>query len=170
MADSVAGVVLAAGAGTRLAPLTRLRPKALCPVDNVALVDHAIDAAARPATGAIAVNVHHGLRADGAAPARTTGPRCTCRSSGTGRSAPPAPSACCASGSTAGRVLVTNADAWLPVDLGAFVDGWDGERIRLLVVEDRARPDFGSARYCGVALLPWSDVAGLDRSRRASTR
>ena len=59
-------------------------------------------------------------------------------------------------------VLVTNADAWLPVDLGPFVDGWDGERIRLLVVEDRARPDFGSARYCGVALLPWADVADLE--------
>ena len=84
--------------------------------------------------------------------------RCTCRSSGTVRSARPAPSACCASGSTAGRSCVTNADAWLPVDLEPFVDGWDGERIRLLVVEDRNRPDFGSARYCGVALLPWSDV------------
>src|SRR3954447_25411909 len=60
MADSVAGVVLAAGAGTRLAPLTRLRPKALCPVDNVALVDHAI-ARASTATPDVAVNVHHGL-------------------------------------------------------------------------------------------------------------
>src|SRR3954469_19578972 len=60
MADSVAGVVLAAGAGTRLAPLTRLRPKALCPVDNVALVDHAITRASS-ATSALAVNAHHGL-------------------------------------------------------------------------------------------------------------
>jgi NDP-sugar pyrophosphorylase family protein len=59
-------------------------------------------------------------------------------------------------------VLVTNSDAWLPIDLGAFVDGWDGERIRLLVVEDRERPDFGSARYCGVALMPWADVEGLE--------
>src|SRR5437660_59073 len=37
--DPLAGIVLAAGAGTRLAPLTRLRPKALCPVGNVPLVD-----------------------------------------------------------------------------------------------------------------------------------
>ncbi|HLF41375.1 MAG TPA: sugar phosphate nucleotidyltransferase, partial [Acidimicrobiia bacterium] len=37
-----AGVVLAAGLGTRLRPLTDLRPKALCPVGNVALVDLAL--------------------------------------------------------------------------------------------------------------------------------
>ena len=32
------GVVLAAGAGTRLVPLTRLRPKPLCTVGGAALV------------------------------------------------------------------------------------------------------------------------------------
>ena len=47
MPDSLAGIVLAAGGGTRLSPLTRLRPKALCPVGDVALVDRAIDAARR---------------------------------------------------------------------------------------------------------------------------
>ena len=40
--SDLAAVVLAAGAGTRLRPLTRLRPKALCPVDNVPLVDLAV--------------------------------------------------------------------------------------------------------------------------------
>jgi N-acetyl-alpha-D-muramate 1-phosphate uridylyltransferase len=161
MADSVAGVVLAAGAGTRLAPLTRLRPKALCPVDDVALVDHAIDRLAT-ATSSIAVNAHHGLaQMEQHLLARrapevhlsierelalgTAGALGLLREWIDGR-----------------PVLVTNADAWLPADLGGFVDGWDGERIRLLVVEDRERPDFGSARYCGVALLPWSDVAGLE--------
>jgi NDP-sugar pyrophosphorylase family protein len=161
MADSVAGVVLAAGAGTRLAPLTRLRPKALCPVDNVALVDHAI-ARASTATREVAVNVHHGLaQMEQHLVARpgaevhvsierervlgTAGALGQLREWIDGR-----------------PVLVTNADAWLTVDLASFVDGWDGERIRLLVVEDRGRPDFGSARYCGVALMPWSDVAGLE--------
>ena len=57
--DELAAVVLAAGAGTRLRPLTDILPKALCPVDNVALVDLAIDRV-RPLTQRIAVNVHHG--------------------------------------------------------------------------------------------------------------
>lgn len=43
MTDRLAAVVLAAGAGTRLRPLTTILPKALCPVGNVALVDLAID-------------------------------------------------------------------------------------------------------------------------------
>lgn len=38
----LAGIVLAAGAGTRLHPLTALRPKALCPVGSVPLVDLAL--------------------------------------------------------------------------------------------------------------------------------
>jgi N-acetyl-alpha-D-muramate 1-phosphate uridylyltransferase len=161
MADSVAGVVLAAGAGTRLAPLTRLRPKALCPVDNLALVDHGI-ARLSTATDTIAVNAHHGLAQMEQHLVSHDGPPVHVsvereRALGTA--------------GALGRlrewiderpVLVTNADAWLPVDLRPFVDGWDGERIRLLVVEDRARPDFGSARYCGVALLPWADVADLE--------
>src|SRR5688500_13503964 len=59
MPDSVAGVVLAAGAGTRLRPLTLFRPKALCPVNNVPLVDLAVGRV-QAATPSVAVNVHHG--------------------------------------------------------------------------------------------------------------
>src|SRR5262245_63276981 len=59
MADSVAGVVLAAGAGTRLWPLTLLRPKVMCPLGDRPLVDHAIDRFVG-ATDAVAVNVHAG--------------------------------------------------------------------------------------------------------------
>jgi NDP-sugar pyrophosphorylase family protein len=59
MADSLAGVVLAAGAGTRLRPLTDLRPKALCPVGDRPLVDWAIEAVG-DAVERVAVNVHHG--------------------------------------------------------------------------------------------------------------
>lgn len=59
-------------------------------------------------------------------------------------------------------VLVTNADAVLPsVDLRAFVDGWDRQRVRLLCVRDAERGDFGDLRYSGVALLPWREVAPL---------
>ena len=59
VSQELAGVVLAAGAGTRLRPLTYVRPKALCPVDNVPLVDLALDQVAA-VTASIAVNVHHG--------------------------------------------------------------------------------------------------------------
>ena len=41
--ESPAGVVLAAGLGTRLRPLTHLRPKALCPVGGVPLLDLALE-------------------------------------------------------------------------------------------------------------------------------
>src|SRR5439155_3371852 len=57
----LAGVVLAAGAGTRLRPLTTLRPKALCPVGTVPLLDLAL-ARLAPLTGGLpadlAVNAH----------------------------------------------------------------------------------------------------------------
>src|SRR5439155_12302162 len=41
-ASDICAVVLAAGAGRRLRPLTASRPKALCPVGNVALLDLAL--------------------------------------------------------------------------------------------------------------------------------
>lgn len=173
-------MVLAAGAGRRLAPLTRERPKALCPVGDVALVDHAIarlaralggpprstDVAVGPGDmavgpGDVAVNVHDG-RAQMEAHLSETPVHCSIE----------APRALGTAGALGqlrswidGRpVLVTNADAWLPpeVDLAGFVAGWDGERPRVLAVDDHRRPDFGSARYCGVALLPWSVVACLE--------
>lgn len=157
----MAGVVLAAGAGTRLGPLTRLRPKALCPVGNRPLVDHALDRLA-PVTSDRAVNVHHDR------------PAMEAHLTGSAPGAPPHVSA--EEGEprgTAGALgvlrrwidgrptLITNADAWLRTDLVPFVEGWDGERVRLLCVADPARGDFGSLRYCGVALMPWSEVRRL---------
>lgn len=156
-------MVLAAGAGTRLAPLTRLRPKALCPVGDRPLLDHARDRVGA-VTADVAVNVHHGREAVEAHLAGHTdlGPvhlsieedeaRGTAGALGLLRDW------------IAGRpVLVTNADAWLAgdLDLAGFVAGWDGDRVRLLCVEDRARGDFGTLRYCGVALMPWRTVRGL---------
>jgi hypothetical protein len=156
--DSLAGVVLAAGAGTRLRPLTDLRPKALCPVGNVALVDGAIERL-REVTSAIAVNAHHrrdqledylagrdvyvSVEADEAL--GTAGALGFLRPWIGGR-----------------PVVVTNADAWLRVDLRPFVAGWDGRRVRLLVVPDPERGDFGDLRYAGVALLPWEVVRGFE--------
>ncbi|MEI6375149.1 MAG: NTP transferase domain-containing protein, partial [Actinomycetes bacterium] len=51
-------VVLAAGYGTRLRPLTEIRPKSLCPINNVPLLDLALDSV-RPFADDIAVNVHY---------------------------------------------------------------------------------------------------------------
>lgn len=156
----LAGVVLAAGAGTRLAPLTSVLPKPLCPVGNVPLIDHALTRlGACVADDALAVNLHHGAPLlDAHLPPAvhrslerrvalgTAGALGALRSWLDGR-----------------PVLVTNADAWFGpgLDLTEFVDGWDGERTRLLGVAEAERADFGRLRYCGVALIPWRVVAGL---------
>jgi len=55
-------MVLAAGQGSRLAPLTFELPKPLCPVGGRALLDHALQRLAQPGLEAISdvvVNVHH---------------------------------------------------------------------------------------------------------------
>jgi NDP-sugar pyrophosphorylase family protein len=159
MGADLAGVVLAAGAGRRLAPLTWLRPKPLCPVAGRPLVDLALDRL-RPWAGGVAVNLHHGAdQLDAHLPVAvhrsfearealgTAGALGALRAWVDGRD-----------------VLVTNGDAWhaATLDLSGFVDGWDRERVRLLCVEDASRADFGGLRYSGVALLPWSVVASFD--------
>lgn len=155
---SIAAVILAAGAGTRLGPLTTILPKALCPVGNVPLVDLALARAQRE-TRNVAVNVHHGREAmeehlAGRAYLSIEMPEPLGTAGALGK----------LHDWIAGRdVLVLNADGWhREADLSAFVAEWDRERIRLLTVIDEARGDFGSSRYCGAALMPWPDIAGLE--------
>ncbi len=118
--QGLVGVVLAAGRGTRLRPLTRLRPKALCPVGNVPLVDLALDRV-RPAVDDVAVNLHHGRRAldlhladdvhrsvEEDEALGTAGALGQLRPWIDGRG-----------------VLVVNADAWCPGSLAPFAEGWD---------------------------------------------
>lgn len=157
MIEGVAGVVLAAGAGTRLRPLTLVRPKALCPIDNVPLVDVALGQVSA-VTSSIAVNVHHGralmethlgergvhLSVEEPEALGTAGALGNLRAWIDGRD-----------------VLLANADAWRSHGLGALTEDWDGSRARLLVTEDAARGDFGRWRYAGAALLPWSEVRDL---------
>jgi NDP-sugar pyrophosphorylase family protein len=123
------------------------------------LVDHALDRLA-VVTGAIAVNVHHGralmeehlagvdhalhVSVEESVARGTAGALGLLREWIDGR-----------------PVLVTNADAWLPVDLHEFVRGWDGTRVRLLCVDDPSRGDFGTLRYCGAGLMPWCEVERL---------
>ncbi|HET9442636.1 MAG TPA: sugar phosphate nucleotidyltransferase [Acidimicrobiales bacterium] len=156
---AVAAVVLAAGLGRRLRPLTDLLPKALCPVGNVALVDLAL-ARVRAVTADVAVNVHahrHLMEAHlGGAGVRLSCEEVLLGTAGAlGRLRP----------WIGGRAtLVHNADAWHEADVRALVEGWDGERMRLLVVppEPGVRPDFGAHRYAGVGLFPWSAVRALE--------
>jgi NDP-sugar pyrophosphorylase family protein len=155
--QDLVAVVLAAGAGRRLRPLSDIRPKALCPVNNVALVDLALGRARAVATE-IAVNIHHGralmeqhltgqayLSVEEPEALGTAGALGLLRSWIDGR-----------------PVLVLNADAWHPYPLSALVDRWEGDRVRLLTVNDPERGDFGPLRYAGAALMPWSAVAALE--------
>lgn len=149
----VCGVVLAAGAGTRLAPLTHLRPKPLCTVGGVALVDLAIERVAS-VTPDVAVNVHHDREA---IEAHLTGRAHVSVEEGEALG-------------TAGAlghlrdwvdgraVVVVNADTWAPGGLEALVEGWDGERVRLaLAGDDELLPTSKVA----AALMPWAEVAPL---------
>jgi NDP-sugar pyrophosphorylase family protein len=153
MVPGLVAVVLAAGAGTRLRPLTLVRPKALCPVGNVPLVDLAIDRV-RSVVAGVAVNVHHGraaleehlgervhLSVEEGEALGTAGALGQLRQWVDGRAA-----------------LVVNSDAWCPGSLEGFVQGWDGERVRLLLAGDDALTP--RSRIAG-ALLPWSEVAWL---------
>lgn len=151
----LAAVVLAAGRGKRLRPLTDLRPKPLCPVDNVALLDRNL-AVALGVTPYVAVNAHHlagqivehvGDRAHVAVQTESLG---TAGAIGNLRPW------------VDGRdVLVLNGDAYRPDGLGALLDGWDGTRVRLLVVHDPEHGDFGDWRFAGASLHPWSVVRDI---------
>ena len=158
----VCAVVLAAGAGTRLWPLTSLRPKALCPVGNVPLLDRALTlVAGLGLVGAdqVAVNAHH--LAEQIVTAVGARARVSIEE----------PEALGTAGALgllsdwiAGRdVLVVNADAYLGGPLPAgFVSGWSGARPRLLVVPaGEKRRDFADWRFAGVSLLPATDAARL---------
>jgi N-acetyl-alpha-D-muramate 1-phosphate uridylyltransferase len=156
----VCAVVLAAGVGLRLRPLTEWRPKALCPVGNVPLLDLALARVEALGVAGIAVNAsylaeqvvaHVGDRAqvsvepDG--PLGTSGALGKLRDWIDGRG-----------------VLVANADAYLsPDDVGGFLSGWDGQTVRLLGVP--TSPDdvnrFGGHKFAGMSLLPWHRVKDL---------
>jgi MurNAc alpha-1-phosphate uridylyltransferase len=153
MVDSIAGVVLAAGAGVRLRPLTRRRPKVLCPVGDRFLVDHAL-ARFDGVTSSIAVNVHHHRD------------QLESHLAGRVHLSLEEPEALGTAGALAhlhgwidGRaVLVVNGDTWCPTSVTLLVDGWDGERARILSPD--AAP-FGAATRLAGALLPWRDLAKL---------
>lgn len=155
---NLAGVVLAAGAGTRLRPLTEVTPKALCPVAGVPLVDLALDRV-QAHVADLAVNAHHHLDAmrshlDGRVHLSEEVEQALGTAGAIGR----------LRRWLDGRdVLIANADAWSTDTLDRLVDGWDRRTIRLLVTYDPSRADFdGLWRFAGASLLPGSDAAQLD--------
>ncbi len=158
-------VVLAAGAGTRLRPLTLHLPKALCPVDNVPLLERTLRRLAGLGLAGperIAVNACH--HAD----------QIVAYVAGRAHLSVEPPPALGTSGGVArlrdwiaGRgVLVCNADAYLAADHPAdLLTGWSGDTVRMLVVPTGSdRGEFGADRqwrFAGMSLLPWQVVASL---------
>lgn len=158
---ALCGVVLAAGEGTRLRPLTASRPKPLLPVGGVPQLDRVLGHLASlglAGSGAVAVNAswladqvvaHVGDRAhlsvepDG--PLGTAGGVARLR------------------GWIAGRpVLVANADAYLSGgSLDDLLAGWDGRTVRLLGVPGSGPGTFSGYAFAGISLLPWPWVRGL---------
>ena len=141
-------------------PLTTLRPKALCPVNNRPLVDWALDRLAAHCCQT-AVNIHHhrdqmvrhlesrGVQLSVEVPQAlgTAGALGRLREWISGR-----------------PVLLTNADAWElegGLSLQRLLTGWDGRTPRLRCARASSRADFGDLRYVGSALLPWWSIAEL---------
>ncbi|QOC91000.1 nucleotidyltransferase family protein [Micromonospora craniellae] len=169
-AGGICAVVLAAGEGTRLRPLTERVPKALCPVGNVSLLDRALARLANlDLTGpkAVAVNASYlgeqvvervGTRAH--LSVEPDGPLGTAGGVGKLRDW------------IAGRgVLVGNADAYLAdpaappgPDIAALLRGWDGDSVRLLgqpAPDPTAPGTFDGHVFTGFSLLPWRLVRDL---------
>ena len=157
--DGIAGVVLAAGAGTRLLPLTLERPKALCPVGNRPLVDLAIDRVV-PHVGSVAVNAH----ASQPTLASHVAGRTHVSVEGGERLGTAGALGRLARWIDGRHVLAHNADAYLDSTLDELLDGWTGEHPRLLVRHEHGPSDFGTARFLGASLLPARLVALLPDS------
>ena len=154
---TLAAVILAAGSGARLLPLTISRPKALCPVNNIALVDHAIEYVSAVSkeiavnawsfheqmvthlNGRVHVSVEEGEALGTAGALGYLKPWINGRD-----------------------LIIHNADSWHTMDLGRFAENWDRQRPRLLVIEEKINPDFGNWRFCGISLMPWSIVSKFE--------
>ncbi len=155
--SEVAGVALAAGAGTRLAPLSGLLPKALCPVGNRALVDLALDRLQR-VTSSMAVNAHHFADAVVGHLDREWGDAVTV-SVESGDALGTAGGVARLRDWIDGRgVVVVNADTWSPTSLDSMVDGWDGRTVRVMVNGDNG---FGPRARIVASTLPWSVTKDL---------
>jgi N-acetyl-alpha-D-muramate 1-phosphate uridylyltransferase len=161
VSDGLAALVLAAGQGRRLRPLSLIRPKPLCPVGETTFLDLALARVApHVPPGAVAVNAHHLVG------------QVVAHVADRAYVSVEQPAALGTAGAVAflggwldGRdVMIANGDAYFgtPVDLAGFVADWDRVRPRLLVVAADGDADFeGRWRFAGVSLLPAAVAAAL---------
>lgn len=153
MTDSVAGVVLAAGAARRLRPISDWWPKPLCPVLHQSLLDRALDRL-RPWCGRLAVNVHHhASRIMAAVPDDVH----------VSHEAEEALGTAGAIGAlqpwlAGSHVVIVNGDTYCVGGIAELLDGWSGTTVRVLT---RGGEPFGP--HCAIAgsLLPDSVAATL---------
>lgn len=156
----VAGLALAAGAGTRLRPLTLLRPKPLCPVGDRTLLDWALGSL-EPVVDEVAVNVHHGREQIEAhlTARRSAGRRPVHVSVEPDEALGTAGAVGHLRGWLDGRhVVVANGDTWHRADLARLLEGWDGERVRVLTPTPLP---FGPRSGVIASLVPWSHAGRL---------
>ena len=132
-------VMLAAGLGKRMRPLTETVPKPLVPVAGKPLIDHGLDALVRAGVGHCVVNVHHladqllaHLDRRGAPAFTISDERAGLLDSGGGARA-------AARLARPGPFLMMNADTfWIDApgtdNLRALAERWDAERMDMLLL------------------------------------
>ncbi|QSB16207.1 NTP transferase domain-containing protein [Natronosporangium hydrolyticum] len=159
-------ILLAAGYGTRLRPLTDQLPKPLCPVGNQPILGRSLNLVEKL-----------GLRGPTTVAVNTCwlGDQVARYLAGRAHLSPEDPPPLGTSGAVAklrewtdGRaVLVGNTDAYLAgVGLDPLIAGWDGQTVRLLGVPAAPGADaFGRHQFAGFSLLPASWVARLPTTR-----
>ena len=133
--------------------MTSLRPKALCPVGNHSLVDHALERFAG-VTDSLAVNVHHHramleLHLAGQVHLSIEEPEALGTAGAVGR---------LRDWIDRRPTIVVNADTYCPSSVAVLLDGWDGTRVRALVAGDDQLRRHSRLAGC---LLPWVEVANL---------
>jgi MurNAc alpha-1-phosphate uridylyltransferase len=134
-------MVLAAGLGTRMRPITETLPKPLVPVGGRALIDHALDRLPSAGIENAVVNVHHLAGLVEAHVRGRTRPRVTISDEReklleTGGGAKKALPLLAAAGP--GAFVILNSDSlWIDGardNLAALVESWDPERMDILLL------------------------------------